>query len=262
MKKQFAFAAMLGLACTFSSLSASATDLLDTIMQQKVVRIAVPQDYAPYGFVGSDMQPQGIDIDTAKLIADKLGVKLQLVPVTGPNRVPYLQSGKADMTISSLGKTAERAKVIDYSIAYAPFFDAVFGKAGVKASNADELAGKTVSVTRGSMQDEELTTLAPKANVKRFEDNNSTIASFMSGQTQLVAIGTTVAGALKQKNPDLDIQLKVILANAPCYIGLPKGNPALVAKVNEILRAAKADGTINRISQKWLGAPAGDLPES
>ncbi len=152
--------------------------------------------------------------------------------------------------------------MIDYSIAYAPFFDAVFGKAGVKASNADELAGKTVSVTRGSMQDEELTTLAPKANVKRFEDNNSTIASFMSGQTQLVAIGTTVAGALKQKNPDLDIQLKVILANAPCYVGLPKGNPALVAKVNEILRAAKADGTINQISQKWLGAPAGDLPES
>ncbi|TCW12366.1 amino acid ABC transporter substrate-binding protein (PAAT family) [Raoultella sp. BIGb0138] len=262
MKKQFTFAAILGLASAFSSLSASAADLLGTIMQQKVVRIAVPQDYAPYGFVGSDMQPQGIDIDTAKLIADKLGVRLQLVPVTGPNRVPYLQSGKADMTISSLGKTEERAKVIDYSIAYAPFFDAVFGKSGVKASNADELAGKTVSVTRGSMQDEELTTLAPKANVKRFEDNNSTIASFMSGQTELVAIGTSVAGALKQKNPSLDIQLKVILANAPCYVGLPKGNPALVAKVNDILRAAKADGTLDRISQTWLGAPAGDLPES
>lgn len=52
MKKQFAFAAMLGLACAFSSLSASAADLLDTIMQQKVVRIAVPQDYAPMALWG------------------------------------------------------------------------------------------------------------------------------------------------------------------------------------------------------------------
>lgn len=70
-----------------------------------------------------------------------------------------------------------------------------------------------------------------------------------------------MAGALKQKNPNLDLHLKVILSNAPCYVGLPKGNPALVAKVNEILRAAKADGTLDKISQKWLGAPAGDLPE-
>lgn len=261
MKKQFALAAMLGLALAVSSISAEASDLINTIMQKKVVRIAVPEDYAPYGFVGNDMQPEGIDIDTARLIASKLGVKLQLIPVTGPNRVPYLQSGKADMTISSLGKTAERAKVIDFSIAYAPFFDAVFGRKGIKASDASELAGKTVSVTRGSMQDTELTTLAPKAIVKRFEDNSSTIASYISGQTQLVAIGTTVAAALKQKDPNLNIELKIILSNSPCYVGLPKGNPGLVKKVNDILRAAKADGTLDKISKKWLGAPAGNLPE-
>lgn len=261
MKKNFTLATLFSIAMACCSLNATAADLLDKIIQTKTVRIAVPEDYPPYGFVGSDMQPQGIDIDTAKLIADKLGVKLQLIPVTGPNRVPYLQTGKADMTISSLGKTAERAKVIDYSIAYAPFFDAIFGKSNVKAGNGAELAGKTVSVTRGSMQDEELTTLAPKAIVRRFEDNNSTISSYLSGQTELVAIGTTVASTLKQKHPSLDIQLKVILSNSPCYVGLPKGNPALVAKVNEILRAARADGTIDKLSQKWLGAPAGNLPE-
>lgn len=262
MKIQFVLAAILGISASLSSLSASAADLLDTIIQNKVVRIAVPQDYPPYGSVGSDMELQGIDIDTARLIANKLNVKLQLIPVTGPNRVPYLQSGKADMTISSLGKTEERAKVIDYSIAYAPFFDAVFGKADLDVSTGEEMTGKTVAVTRGSMQDDELSQLAPNAVIRRFEDNNSSISAYLSGQTEMVAIGTTVAAALKKKQPDLDIHLKLILSNAPCYVGLPKGNPKLVAKVNEILREAKAEGTIDAISQKWLGTPAGDLPES
>lgn len=67
------------------------------------------------------MTPQGYDIDVAKLIADKLGVKVELVPVTSANRVPYLQTNKVDLVISSLGKNAEREKVIDFSTAYAPF---------------------------------------------------------------------------------------------------------------------------------------------
>lgn len=121
--------------------------------------------------------------------------------MTAPNRVAYLQSGKADFTISSLGKTAEREKVIDYSIAYSPFFDAVFGKKALAVKSMADLAGHSVSVTRGSMQDKELTDMAPQAITKRFEDNNSTIAAFMSGQTEMAAVGTTVVSALTQKNP-------------------------------------------------------------
>ncbi|PWC16900.1 transporter substrate-binding domain-containing protein [Brenneria corticis] len=261
MKRQTLLSALVGVVAAFAVMTANAAGVLDNIMSQKNLRVAVPVDYPPYGYVGSDMQPQGVDIDVARLIGEKMGVKVTLIPVTGPNRVPYLQTGKADMTISSLGKTEERAKVIDYSIAYAPFFDAVFGGGKVKATTTDELAGKTVAVTRGSMQDEELTTMAPKAVIRRFEDNNSTISAFLSGQTELVAIGTTVAGAMKQKNPRLDLELKVILSNSPCYVGMPKDQPDLVARVNQILRAAKADGTLDAIAQKWLGAPAGDLPE-
>lgn len=261
MKKHRLLSALICAVAALGVMTANAASVLDTIMSQKNLRVAVPVDYPPYGYVGSDMQPQGVDIDVARLIGKKMGVNVTLIPVTGPNRVPYLQTGKADMTISSLGKTAERAKVIDYSIAYAPFFDAVFGGKQVKAANFDELGSKTVAVTRGSMQDEELTRLAPKAVVQRFEDNNSTISAFLSGQTELVAIGTTVAGAMKQKNPKLDLELKVILSNSPCYVGMPKGQPELVAKVNQILRDAKADGTLDDIAKKWLGAPAGDLPE-
>lgn len=261
MKTRYVVSALIGAVAAFSALTANAASVLDNVMAQKNLRVAIPVDYAPYGYVGSSMTPEGLDIDVANLIGQKMGVKVTLIPVTGPNRVPYLQTGKADLTISSLGKTAERAKVIDYSIAYAPFFDGVFGSSKEKITHFDQLAGKKVGVTRGSMEDEELSRQSPQAIAQRFEDNNSTVAAFLSGQTPFIAIGIPVAGAIHKKNPKLDLEMKVMLSNSPCYVGMPKGQPELVAKVNDILRTAKADGTLDKLSHKWLGAPAGDLPE-
>jgi hypothetical protein len=67
---------------------------------------------------------------------------------------------------------------------------------------------ETIAVTRGSMQDQELQDLAPGATIQRFEDNNSTIASFLSGQATMFAAGTAVAATIKQRNPNLDLELK------------------------------------------------------
>jgi len=250
----------ISLAAVASS-NAMAEDALSAILAHKLIRIAVPTDYPPYGSVDTDMVPRGYDIDMATLIAKKLNVKLELIPVTGPNRVAYLQTKKSDLTISSLGKTPEREKVIDYSIAYAPFFDAVFGKKEILAKNYGELTGKVIAVTRGSMQDEELSRMAPGAVIKRFEDNNGTVSAFLAGQAQMFATGTAVAAAIKAKDPALSMDLKVILSNAPCYIGVLKDEPQLVAKLNEIIREAKSNGSIDEMSKKWLGAPAGALPE-
>ncbi|UIN20182.1 transporter substrate-binding domain-containing protein [Herbaspirillum frisingense] len=261
--KRRSLLAMLTLAAGLAVASSPvlADDLYSTIMARKSIRVAVPTDYPPYGSVGSDMTPRGYDIDMAQLIGKKLGVKVELVPVTAPNRIAYLQTNKADITISSLGKTAERAKVVDFSLAYAPFFDAVFGTKKVKATSFAELNGKTISVTRGSMQDQELEQMAPGAVVKRFEDNNATLSAFLAGHVQMFATGTTVAAALQKMNPSLDMELKVILANAPCYVAMPKGESTLLAKINMIIREARADGTIDKFSQTWLGAPAGQLPD-
>lgn len=101
-------------------------DALSDITSRGTIRVAVPQDFPPFGSVGTDMAPQGYDIDVANLIGEKLGVKVELVPVTSANRVPYLQTNKVDLVISSLGKNPDREKVIDFSTAYAPFYNGVF----------------------------------------------------------------------------------------------------------------------------------------
>lgn len=253
-----ALALVAGLVVSAASHAESA---LDTVMARKSIAIAIPTDFPPYGFVGTDMAPQGLDVDMARLIAAKLGVAVELVPVTSANRIPYLQTHKADLVISTLGKNPEREKVIDFTAAYSPFFQAVFAPKSLALKSAADLGGKTVGVTRGAIEDMELTKIAPpSADVKRFEDNNATVSAFVSGQVQVIATGASVAGNMMARNPQLGTEFKLLLKDSPNFIGVAKGDDKLRLKVNEIIAAAKASGEIDKLCQKWLGRPAGDLP--
>jgi polar amino acid transport system substrate-binding protein len=240
---------------------AQAQSALDDIVKAKEIRIAIPTDFPPYGFVGTDLKPQGLDIDMATYIAGKLGVKVELLPVTTANRIAYLQTKKADLVISTLGKNPEREKVIDFTSAYSPFFIAVFGPKTVSIKSAADLSGKSIGVTRGSVDDQELTKIAPPTTeLRRFEDNNSTVSAFVAGQTQLVATSAQVAGAMMAKNPQLGAEYKFVLKDSPNFIGVAKGEDKLRTRVNEILAEARKNGDIDKMAVKWLGRPAGDLP--
>jgi polar amino acid transport system substrate-binding protein len=235
-------------------------DALENIKSSGTLRVAVPQDFPPFGSVGSDMTPQGYDIDVATLIADKLGVKVELVPVTSANRVPFLQTNKVDLVISSLGKNAEREQVIDFTTAYAPFYNGVFAPADIEIASASDLTGKTVGVTQGAVEDLELTKIAPEGlTIKRYEDNNGTISAFLSGQVEAIATGNVVAAAILAKNPPKRPEPKFLIKDSPCYIGLNKNEPALLEAVNGIIAEAKTDGSLGKIAEKWLGTglPAG-----
>ena len=252
---------LLALTFGLTALSSAAVhaDSLAAIHKAGVVRIGVPQDFAPFGSIDGDMHLQGLDIDVARLIADKMGVRVQLVPVASANRIAYLQTHKTDLIISTLGKNSDREKVIDFSQPYAPYNNSVFGVASIKVSNAADLAGKTIGVARGTFQDLQLTLSAPtSANIKRYEDNNALISAYTSGQIQLVGTGDFVAHALAQRVGDNKPVLKYIIQESACAVGLNKGEPALLNKVNEILTAAKKSGELNGIVQKWLSVP---LPE-
>jgi polar amino acid transport system substrate-binding protein len=261
-KRQFLAATVAAASLITLGGTAHAQSALDDVMKAKLIKIAVPTDFPPYGFVGTDLKPQGLDVDMASYIADKLGVKVELVPVTSANRIPYLQTKKADLVISTLGKNPERAKVIDFTAAYSPFFQAVFASKTLSIKGFDDLAGKTVGVTRGAIEDQELTKIAPAdADIKRFEDNNTTVSAFVSGQVQLIATGASVAGNMMARNPQLGAEYKLLLKDSPNFIGVAKGEDALRTKVNSIIATAKTSGDIDTMAKKWLGRPAGDLPE-
>jgi len=243
--------------------TAHAQGALDAIKAAGTVKIAVPTDYPPYGFAGLDLKPQGLDIAMAQLVADKLGVKPQLVPVISANRIPYLQTGQVHLVISTLGKNAERMKVIDFTHAYSPFFQAVYAPKSLALKSFADLDGKTIAVAKGAMEEQELVKVGPASmQFKRYEDQAASTAAFVAGQTQVIATSVNNAGLMMQKNPQLGAEFKLLIKDSPNFIGVAKGEDALRAKVNEIILAARKDGSIDALSQKWLGRPAGDLPLS
>jgi polar amino acid transport system substrate-binding protein len=261
LKTTGALALAVALAPALLVTPVQAQTALDDVMAKKLILIAVPTDSAPYGFVSTDLKPQGLDVDVAELIGAKLGVKVELVPVTSANRIPYLQTKKADLVISTLGKNPEREKVIDFTIAYSPFFQAIFGPKALVVKTPADLAGKSVGVTRGAMEDQEVGKIAPPGvDIKRFEDMNGTVSAYAAGQVQLMGVGASVAGNFMAKNPQVSTEFKLLLKDSPNFIGVAKGEDKLRLKVNEIITDAKKSGELNKLALKWLGRPLGDLP--
>jgi polar amino acid transport system substrate-binding protein len=233
--------------------------VLDRILQTGTVKIAVPENFPPFGNLGADAKLQGYDIETAALIAKALGVKLDLVAVSSTDRIPYLTNGKVDLLISNLGKDTDREKVIDFSIAYAPLFSAIFGPERLAIFKPEDLAGRTIAVTRATIEDNILTKQAPNtAMIKRYDDNAATEAAFTLSQTELIATPNYVAARILAQNPTEKPTFKFLLKNSPCYIGVKKGEPDLLARVDAIIATARSDGSLNRISEQWLKMPLGD----
>ena len=229
-------------------------DALDTIAKAGVVRIGVFEDYPPFGSIGPDMKPLGYDIDMANLIGRALNAKVELVQVTGDNRMAYLADRKADMLLS-VGQTPERAKVIDFSQAYAPYYLAVFGPKSLAVKSTADLAGKSVAVARGTLEYLSVSKAAPaSASIKRFDDPNGAIAAFLSGQAQLLVVGNDVGATIIARHPSIDPEQKFSLFSSPDHVGLNKNEPRLMQKVNDEIAGEKKNGTLNALSQKWLHA--------
>ena len=235
---------------------------LDAIIEAGIVKIAVPQDFAPFGSVDVNGNLEGYDIDVATLLAEDLGVELELLPVTSDNRIPFLQTNKADLVISSMGANPERAKSIFFSIPYAPFFSGIYGPAAITDVNGfEDLDGYTIGVTQGTLEDLELTdAVSDDVQIERFADNSLTAASLISGQVDMIATGNVVAAELSINNPDKDIEGKFIIKESPAHIGLRRGDVDLLQWVNTFIYHKRLGGELNEFSLKWFGEPLPLLP--
>jgi len=238
----------------------AAGSTLDDILSRGTVKVAVPQDSSPFGFVGADMQPQGYDVDMAGLLAEALEVDLELVPVTSTNRIPYLQTNRVDVVISSLGATPERAKSIYFSRPYAPFFSGIYGAADVDVSSYDDLSGYTVGVPQGAIEDLDLSSRGPEdMTIQRYDDNSTTVSALLAGQVDLIAVGNTIAAQVIQENPGRNLQNKFVIRNSPCYIGVRRGDLDMLQWLNVFVTNKRLDGSLDELSEKWFGEPL-ELP--
>ena len=235
---------------------------LDTIIESGTVKIGVPQDFAPFGSVDGSGNLEGYDIDVATLLAENLGVELELVPITSDNRIPFLQTNKVDFVISSMGANPERAKSIFFSIPYAPFFSGIYGSADISGVGGfKDLGGYSVGVTQGTLEDLELSdAVSDDVTVERFADNSLTASALISGQVDMIATGNVVASELAKNNPDKGIEGKFIIKESPAHIGLRRGEVDLLQWVNTFVYHKRLGGDLDDFSKKWLGEPLPPLP--
>ncbi len=240
------------LIATMAMTSAHA-DLLGDIRAAKKIRIAIDLGVPPYGMTDGQMNPTGSDVETARLLAKDLGVQLEIVQTTGANRIPFLQTGKADIVISSLSVTPEREKVVDFSAPYAQILSVIAGPKAVSIKGFEDLAGKRVASTRGTTNDRLATDGAKDAQIVRYDDDATLITAVTSGQVDIVATSPALVKTIRENAPQRDIEVKFVMKGFPLGIGLRKGEGALQKWINDWIQANTANGQLQAIHKRFHG---------
>ncbi|HEY1231533.1 MAG TPA: transporter substrate-binding domain-containing protein, partial [Ramlibacter sp.] len=202
--------------------------------------------------------PAGYDDDVAALLAKEMGVKLELVPVTGPNRIPFLLTNKVDLLIASLAITPERAKQVQFSQPYSAATIVLYGPKKVAIKGAADLKPLKVGVARASTQDVALTAVAPQGTeIRRFDDDASAMQALIAGQVDAIGCSTTVAAQIDQRQPNT-YEPKFVLRQQEMAVAMRPGQEPLLKAVNAFVQKNTANGELNKLYRKWLHA---DLPK-
>ncbi|WP_449257199.1 transporter substrate-binding domain-containing protein [Bosea sp. (in: a-proteobacteria)] len=248
-----------GIVATVAMGAARADQYADIVKSGKL-RVSTDFAVPPFGMLDAALQPTGLDVESAKLLAADWGLKLEWVKTTGASRIPNLLSNKADVVMSSLSITPDRAEVIDFSKPYGVINSVIGGKASDKISSWEQLKGRNVAVARGTINDTDITAVADKYGftITRYEDDATLITAILSGQNDLIAHATETLKRINEKNPALQFEPKVITRASGIGIGVKKGNPELIEKLNAWVDANMANGKLNALSVKFTGVP---LPE-
>jgi polar amino acid transport system substrate-binding protein len=235
--------------------SAAHADLLDDILKAKKIRISTDVAIPPAGMIDANMKPIGSDVETAQLLAKDWGLELEFIPTTGATRIPNVQTGKADVIISTLSVTPERAKVIDFTHRYAVLQSVVGARKDWSIKDWADLKGKTVTVTRGTTQDTELTAMAKDKDFQmaRYDDDATMVTAGASGQADIVATSVALVNAITNKNPQRPFEPKFVIRNFDIAMGVKQGEPRLMAKLNEWIDANVKNGKLSDIYQKYYG---------
>ncbi len=230
-------------------------DKLEDIIKNGVVRIIVFTDVPPFGSFNANRELEGMDIDLAKMVAQSLGVKLELVHSTAANRIPYLMTDRADMNIAAMSITAERAKQVMYSSPYADTSLSVYGPKSIAAKAPADIAKLKVAVAKGTTEDITLSAVAPNAVIMRAEDNATAVQTYLSGQSDLIAANSVVVVELAKKNPNKEFDFKFALRRAPAHITVRMGEHNLLRWLDTFVYQNMLNGEIDKLHVKWLGGP-------
>jgi cystine transport system substrate-binding protein len=254
VKKAICFAALCASAAFFS-FGAHAEDLLDTVKARGTLMIAMEGTYPPFDYRDSSGVLQGFDVDVARALAAKLGVKPEFYTGEWSGLIGGVQAGKFDVVINQVTITQQRRQSLDFSPPYAYSAVQVIERKDDKAEyrSLDELKGKRVAVTLGS-NFADVAKSVPGVIVQTYPGMSEALGDLVGGRADAYLNDRLFVPYLI-KTSNVPVRGGSLLKNTSDEIGIPfrKGNPKFSAAVDQAINSLRNDGTLAVISKKWFG---------
>lgn len=209
--------------------------------------------FPPYEFVDDDGNIVGIDAEIAQAIADKLGMELEIKDMEFNSLLTAVQSGSIDFALAGMTVDAERLLAVNFSDTYATGVQVIIVKEDSAITTVDDLTGKTIGVQSGTTGDIYCTDDFGQENVKQFDNGALAVAALLNGQVDCVVIDNEPAKNFVNANTGLKI-LETEYAVEDYAAAIAKDNTELLEKFNEALAELKADGTVDKIINKYIPA--------
>jgi len=240
----------LVLAAEAPSLAQNLPPVPETIKKQGLLRVGVKCDYPPDGYLDAQGKPQGVEVSLAKQIAAYAfggADKVEFTCVTAANRIPSLQGGKIDLILATLGVSAERAQVIDFSDNYAWGGSDVLVPKDSPIKSLTDFAGKNVIVMKGAWQIGWFEKNVPSANLLKLDGISDGLQALLQKRADGFAHDLDVLRQIAKKNSDVKLVGEIYQLGYRAA-GIRKGEKEWVDYVNAAIAQAKRDGLIS----KWV----------
>lgn len=237
-----------------SSEAASETETaeLSTVEPGKLI-MSTNAAFPPYEMTTDSGEFEGIDIETAQAIADKLGLELQIDDMDFDAALLAVQQGKADMVMAGVTVTDERQNVMDFTDSYATGIQSIIVKEDSDIASVDDLAGKKIGTQRGTTGYLYCSDDFGDENVVAYDNGLTAVQMLNNGQVDCVVIDNAPAKEFIAANPGLKL-LDTAYVEEDYAIGVGKGNTELKDAINTALEELKADGTLQAIVDKYITA--------
>lgn len=231
-----------------------------TTVTEGKLTVSTNAQFPPYEMVADNGEFEGIDIEVAQAIADKLGLELQVDDMDFDGALLAAQNGKSDMVMAGVTITDERKAAMDFTDTYANGVQVVIVKEGSDITAIEDLDGKMIGTQRGTTgyiycSDTPENGGYGEDHVTPFDDGATAVQALINGQVDCVVIDNAPAQEYVKANPGLKI-LETEFANEDYAIGVAKGNTALLDAINQALKELTEDGTIQKIIDKYIPSDA------
>lgn len=243
-KKILAAVLALAMLCCFAGCGAK---------EDNVLTMGTNATFPPYEYVDDNGNIVGIDAEIAAALAEKLGMKLEIKDMEFDSLITACAGGSVDVVLAGMTVTDERKESVNFSDSYATGIQVIIVKEGSDIAAYEDLEGKMIGVQSGTTGDIYCTDEFGQDSVKQFQNGALAIEALKKGQVDCVIIDNEPAKAFVAANEGLKI-LDTEYAVEDYAIAIAKENTELLEKINKAMAELKADGTIDKIINKYIPA--------